>query len=227
MDRFRLFFFNKLVQNYLNSRRIKLYRVFSREKASIAERVIRTLKNKIYRYLTNKNTLTYVRIIPAIVRAYNNTVHRALKNDAITPSILHHSKNKYLWTKQFNVMFKDKTVNQKSKLKVGDTVRIVSSRRDSRFNKAYLMQNTEEIFRISEISQIGDIDVYKLRDLENEAISGRFYRSELTPTSLPEYYPIEIIKERIRGRMKEYLVHFIGYPISSRRWIKSSDMKSI
>ena len=60
-------FYNKHVADYLNRRNIKLYSNFSREvKAALAERVIRSVKSKIYKYLTLNNTLKYIDVLPDI-----------------------------------------------------------------------------------------------------------------------------------------------------------------
>ena len=45
----------------------------------IAERFIRTLKNKIYKYLTSKSKNVYIDKLVDIVNKYNNTYHRTIK----------------------------------------------------------------------------------------------------------------------------------------------------
>ena len=44
-------------------------------RTGIVERVIRTLKNLIKRYLTQYNTTKYIDVLPILVKNYNNTVH--------------------------------------------------------------------------------------------------------------------------------------------------------
>lgn len=48
-------------------------------KASVVERVIQTLKRRMYRYLTHKNTKRYVDVLPQIVQSYNNRYHTSIK----------------------------------------------------------------------------------------------------------------------------------------------------
>ena len=48
-------------------------------KACIAERAIRTLRERIWRYLTHKNTKRYIDFLQKIVFAYNKTVHSGTK----------------------------------------------------------------------------------------------------------------------------------------------------
>ena len=69
----------KKLINYSTSKGIILYSVSSREiKAAIAERFIRTLKGKLFRYMTHQNTKKYIHILPDIINSYNLTQHRGL-----------------------------------------------------------------------------------------------------------------------------------------------------
>ena len=45
----------------------------------MAERSIRTLKNKIYKHMTAISKNAYVDVLDDIVNKYNNTVHRTIK----------------------------------------------------------------------------------------------------------------------------------------------------
>ena len=78
-------FYSSKVQNLLSSKDTVLYSVSSREiKAAIAERFIRTLKGKLFRYMTHKNTKKYINILPDMIESYNHTQHRGL-GDNHTP----------------------------------------------------------------------------------------------------------------------------------------------
>ena len=48
-------------------------------KSVIAERFTRTLKNKIYKYMTSVSKSVYVDILHDIVNKYNNTYHCTIK----------------------------------------------------------------------------------------------------------------------------------------------------
>ena len=45
----------------------------------IAERFIRTLKNKIYKYMTSISKNVYIDKLDDIVKKYNNTYHTSIK----------------------------------------------------------------------------------------------------------------------------------------------------
>ena len=48
-------------------------------KSVIAGRFIRTLKNKIYKYMTSISKNVYIDILDDIVKKYNNIYHKSIK----------------------------------------------------------------------------------------------------------------------------------------------------
>ena len=81
-------------------------------KSVVAERFIRTLKSKIYKYVTSISKNVYIDKLNAIVSKYNNTYHTTIKMKPIDVK-----DNMYINT--------DKEINYKDpKFKVGDYVRI-------------------------------------------------------------------------------------------------------
>ena len=48
-------------------------------KSAIAERVIQTIKHRLWRYFTRKNTRRYIDVLQSIVHSYNHTVHSGTK----------------------------------------------------------------------------------------------------------------------------------------------------
>jgi hypothetical protein len=47
-------------------------------KASIVERFNRTLKTKMWKYFTHRETLMYMDVLPDMVESYNRAVHRSI-----------------------------------------------------------------------------------------------------------------------------------------------------
>ena len=58
---------------------IELYWTHNEEKSVIAERFIRTLKRKIYKYMTSISKNVCVDKLDDIVNKYNNTYHSTIK----------------------------------------------------------------------------------------------------------------------------------------------------
>ena len=60
-----------------------MYSIHNEGKSVVAERLIRTLKTKIYKYMTTissiMTTSVYIDQLDNIVNEYNNTYHRTIK----------------------------------------------------------------------------------------------------------------------------------------------------
>ena len=73
-------FLNRPFQTWLKQHHVEhFYTQNFDTKASIAERFIRTLKEKLWRYFTYTNNRRYVEVLPALVESYNNTYHRSIR----------------------------------------------------------------------------------------------------------------------------------------------------
>ena len=223
-------FYNQYVNKLLNEKGIILYSVSSREiKASLAERLIRTIKGKIYRYMSHNNTRKYIDILSDVMESYNHSVHSSLGHNQ-TPHQVHFISNPDVIRRQFQHMYKyPKRLNNRiiSNLDVGQYVRIADEQRNYVFRRGYTVQNTVEIFRIRKVDTSQKPTVYLLDDLQGEPIKGIFYREELIPTNLPEYFHIDVIKTKtVQGR-KKYFVRWLGYPENFNSWIDHDQMISL
>ena len=111
-----------------------MYFIHNEGKSVVAERFIRTLKTKIYKYMTSISKNVYIDKLDDIVNEYNNTYHRTIKLKPVDVK-----DNTYI---DFN-----KEVNDKDpKCKVGDYVRI--SRNKIIFAKGCRPNWSEEVFVI-------------------------------------------------------------------------------
>ena len=223
-------FYNQHVDQLLKSKGIILYSVSSREiKASLAERLIRTIKGKLYRYMSHNNTKRYIDVLPDIIESYNNSAHSSLGNNQ-TPLQVHRITDQSVIDRQFFHMYKNsarKSSKSSSLLTVGQHVRIADEHRNSKFRRGYTVQNTIEIFKIRSIDTSQNPTVYYLEDLNGEPITGIFYRDELTPTHLPEFFHIDVLKSKIVSGKKKYFVRWRGYPDSFNSWIDQDQMVSL
>ena len=94
-----------------------MYSIQNEGNSVVAERFIRTLKTKIYKYMTSVLKNVYFDKLDDIVNEYNNTYHRTIKMKPVDVK-----DNAYI---DFS-----KEVNDKdSKFKVGDHVRISKHRK--------------------------------------------------------------------------------------------------
>ena len=56
-----------------------MYFTFNEGKSVVAERFIKTLKNKIYKHMTIIGKNVYFNVLNDIVNNYNNTIHNWIK----------------------------------------------------------------------------------------------------------------------------------------------------
>ena len=56
-----------------------MYSIHNKGKSIVAERFVRTLKTKIYKYLTSISKYIHIDKLDHIVNEYNNTYHRTIK----------------------------------------------------------------------------------------------------------------------------------------------------
>ena len=56
-----------------------MYSTYNEGKSVVAERFIRTLKNKIFKHMATISKNVYFDVLDDIVNKYNNTVHKTIK----------------------------------------------------------------------------------------------------------------------------------------------------
>ena len=117
-------FYNAPFKNWLQDNDIVMYSTNNEGKSVVAERFIRTLKTKIYKYMTSISKNVCIDKLNTIVNKYNNTYHTTIKMKPINVK-----DNVYINT--------SKEINYKDpKFKVGDYVRI--SKYKNIFAKGYI-----------------------------------------------------------------------------------------
>ena len=72
-------FYNNLFKRFLKINNIELYSTYNEGKSVVAQRFVRTLKNKIFEHMTTISKNVYVDVLDDIVNKYNNAVHKTIK----------------------------------------------------------------------------------------------------------------------------------------------------
>ena len=72
-------FYNKIFKRFLRINNIEMYSTYNEGKSVVAERFIRTLKNKIFKHMTAVSKNVYFDVLDDIVNKYNNKFHRTIK----------------------------------------------------------------------------------------------------------------------------------------------------
>ena len=134
----------KGLQDYFKSMNIHHFFAHNTPKANYAERVIKTLKTKVYRYIVKHQTLKYIDHLQAIVKSYNNTVHSAL---GIAPVKVTKSNESEIRYDQYKLRKYKKPKPAKFQYKVGDKVRTSYSK--GAFDRQYDQTFSGEVFTVT------------------------------------------------------------------------------
>ena len=153
-------FYNNSFKKWLKDNNIEMYLTHNEGKSVVAERFIRTLKTKIYKYMTSVSKNVYIDKLDDIMDEYNNTYHRTIKMKPVDVK-----GNTYI---DF-----EKEVNDKDpKFNVGDFVRI--SKYKNIFAIGYTPNWSEEVFVVKKVRNTVPWK-YVINDLNGEEIIGIFY----------------------------------------------------
>ena len=145
---------------------IQIYSTRSETKAAYAERTIRSLKNKLYRYLED-NGYKYIEKSTQFVTTLSSRSNCSM--DLIPKNVKNSDLLSILYSKPLrefrNPMFK-----------IGDRVRI--SKYDLLFRKGYKPQITHKVFEVVAICSRKP-PYYRIKDEQDEIIRGKFHLKEL------------------------------------------------
>ena len=180
-----------------------MYSINNEGKSVASERFIRTLKTKIYKYMTLISKNLYIDKLDDTVNEYQNTYHRKIKKKPVD-------------IKDSTYIDCNKTVNHEDpKFKVGDHVRI--SKYKNIYAKGYTLNLSEEDFVITEVKNTVSW-TYVINDL-NRA----FYEKELLKTNQQEFRTEKVIK--VKGD-KLYIKWKAGFNLESsfHSWIGKKDL---
>ena len=197
------------VQHVFKSHSIRHFVTQNEVKANYAERAIKTIKGKIYKYFTYKQSYRYIDALPEITQAYNSSVHRSINTAPVQMTN--------------NWKPETKTERKTFKFKVGDFVRISHARKT--FSREYDQRWSGELFQIAKRN--GTLyPTYKIKDYARDPIEGTFYEEELQKVSPNEYYKVEkVLKSRkLKGKPKEVLVRWLHWPPKYDSWIPETDI---
>ena len=138
-------FYNNFFKKWLKDNDISMYSTHNEGKPVVAERFIRTLKNKIYKHMTTVGKNVYFDVLDDIVNKYNNTYHSSIK-----------VKPKDVTSDSFDE-YNEESNEKDPKFKVGDHVRI--SKYKNIFPKGYTPNWSEKIFVVKKNKEYCSLDL--------------------------------------------------------------------
>ena len=179
-----------------------MYSTHNEGKSVVAKRFIRTLKAKIYKYVTSISKNVYIDKLNDIVNEYNNTCRTTVKPVDVKDNIYINSC---------------KEVNDKDpKFQVGDHVRI--SKYKNILGKGYTRNWSEEVFVIKKVKNTVSW-TYVIKDLNGEEIVGTFYEKEFQKPNQENFRIEKIIKKKVDERY----VKWKGFNNSFNSWTDKKD----
>ena len=167
-----------------------MYSTYNEGKSVVAERFIKTRKNKIYKHMTYIGKNVYLDALIDIVDEYNNTFHRTIKMKPID-----------IGDDSFAEYTEESNEND-PKFKVGDHVWI--SKYKNIFGKGYTQNWSEEVFAVN-----------KVQNTVPWVVKGSFCEKELQKTDQKEFR----IEKVMKRKGNKLYVKWKGYNNSFNSWI--------
>ena len=236
-------FTNVAITAFYKNVDIHHYVTFNETQANYAERCIKTIKTKLYRYMKENNVNRYIDIIDDVVEGYNNSIHRSIGTKPLNVNKGNEDEirlQQYL-LKHRNTIPKGeikKSVNkipekQKKKkkkknkkkiysFKIGDTVRI--SMIKEKFDREYDQKWTTETFTVSHRFLRESIPIYNINDWSGERVEGSFYTKEMQSVIVGEDEEY-IVEKVVKVTGKDSFVKWRGWPKKFNSWIPSKNVK--
>ena len=173
-------FYNSIFQNFLKSKNIQHYSRFSDKGPSIAERVIRTVRNLLKKPVFEKGNADWLSELPSVIKQYNNTIHSSTK---MTPNQA--SKKSYEKKVYSNLHDRRRKLNPKYKL--GQLVRTADIKKV--FSKGDSTNYSYKLYNITEVIH-DTIPSYKI-----DYLPERYNENLILPTKLTLEQNNQVMKE--------------------------------
>ena len=162
-------FFNSIFQKFLKSKNIQHYSRFTDRSPSVAERVIRTIRNLLKKPVFEKGNADWLSELPSVIKQYNNNIHSSTKMKPIDASKKSNEKEVFS-----NLQDKRKILNPKYKL--GQLVRTADIKRV--FSKGDSTNWSYKLYTITEVIH-DTIPAYRI-----DYLLERYNENLLLPTKL-------------------------------------------
>lgn len=179
-------------------------------KCAMVERLIRTLKNILFRYFTRQGNHRYIGILDELAESYNNSYHRMIK---MTPKEARSAPLDSLKVNFTEIV----TKKRKPSMKPGQSVRIAYDR--NKMDRGYMQTYLDPVWKVKSVHKSDGIPMYQLEDDDNRR---RFYSRQIQPVGDIAYRVEKVLRTRVNPRTKktEYFVKWLGYPMSECSWVQ-------
>ena len=156
------------------------------------ERFNRTIKTRLYAYMTAKSTNRWVEVLLAIINSYNLSRHRGI---GIAPADVR--KRTRIGS---GCDYGDGDTIRKRIDPLPDETMVRINLSKTSFDKGYLRNLTQKHFIVAGRSVDSRRPVNKLKDYDREEVKGVWYPEEIKPITANEYRIERVIKRRRGAR---------------------------
>ena len=146
----------------------------SDSKASLAERAIRTIKTRLWRWFQHTKSKRWIDVLQSFINNYNATPHSSI---GVAPNDVTKKNQNEIYKR----LFPNQGIKIECKHKVGDLVRIKIDK--GRFYKGYTPNWSEEVFVIVSEIQSHGVCWYKISDQSGKLQPGIYYSNQLNLVS--------------------------------------------
>ena len=148
----------------------------SPSKASMAERVIRTLKTRISRYMQLNQNNRWIDVLDELVKNYNETPHSSTQ---YAPNAVNKSNQMKLYRKLYS------DLPTESRLNLGDKVRILRNKLWK--EKGYTQNWSDEIYIITKVLDSQGVVWYRVSTFDGKQQPNIYYYNQLNLVSSKKY----------------------------------------
>ena len=221
-------FISSVFQQAMKDANIELYFATRKTKAHVIERWWRTLRARLHRAADASNTLSWEKLLPSVVAAYNNKAHRSL-NGATPNEVSSDDKLQAdLWFKQREDALRIAAKVIPYKFNINDPVKIPLKSKNA-FSKEAALQNSDRVYFIASRRKVHGIPLYKLKNQENQLVPSSFSHSELqqvTQTAKTEYRIKKIKSYKILDGVKHAKISWQDYSSDFETYVPAAAIKN-
>ena len=166
-------FLNKIFEKLMAKYGINHFVTLEQDiKSGVVERVNRTIKLIMYRYMSGNNTQRYLPKLPELVEQYNRRKHRSI---GMAPNDVNEGTADEVYG---NLYVKKKRPARVIKFSKGEKVRLLEDK--GHFYKGYTPNFTQDAFVIREVRNTTPV-TYRVDNLLGKTLKRSYYNQELLP----------------------------------------------
>lgn len=227
-------FENSTLDIYLHSMGVKHFSTRNRQiKCAVVERFNRTLKGRLYKYMTANRTDNYLDVLDDIVDSYNRTVHSVTKMRPVDvdPDDIEDKRRVFRNTYGYSSL-RELILHQvyhtkqpsTSELKPGDLVRVLKLRKE--FQRGFKPSWSSSLCKIKRVIHRLGSPVYEVKDTTGHSKRKKFYLEELQKVTQNMLNASKVLRSRVRKGEIQHLIQWTPNAPEDKCWVNDADTRA-